>query len=181
MDFWYTLKKQARYQNITNCTYWPVLGSYNNWNIIELTPKLTPFEAFNEIHQVVLDGISDNKASLFQSVMYGAITIDKTTTNGIYVIKFISEAYMLQNNTRIDEKIISAGEFVVKAQYLYSMQENTNWYWKQKSLQKNIIVPTRTITHPCIDVVSITDVEDTPKNVFNRIKEKNPYKDILFA
>ena len=54
--------KQARYQPVTNCTYWPVMGSYNNWNIIDLTPKSTPFEAFYEIHQVVLDGISDNMA-----------------------------------------------------------------------------------------------------------------------
>ena len=36
-------KTQARYQPVTNCTYWPVLGLYNNWNIIELTPKLTHF------------------------------------------------------------------------------------------------------------------------------------------
>ena len=31
--------KQERYQPVTNFTYWPVLGSYNNWNTIELTPK----------------------------------------------------------------------------------------------------------------------------------------------
>ena len=49
-----TSNKQARYQPVTNCTYWPVLGSYNNWNIIELTPKSKPFEVFDEIHQVVL-------------------------------------------------------------------------------------------------------------------------------
>ena len=40
---------------------------------------------------------------------------------GLYVIKFISEAYTLQNNTTIDGKVISAGELVVKAQYLCSM------------------------------------------------------------
>ena len=34
-----TSKKQAHYQHGTNCTYWSVLGSYNNWNIIELTQK----------------------------------------------------------------------------------------------------------------------------------------------
>ena len=51
-------KKQARYQPVTNCTYWSVLVSYNYWNIIELTPKYTPFEAFYEIHKFVLDGIS---------------------------------------------------------------------------------------------------------------------------
>ena len=58
-------KKQARYQPVTDCNYWPVIGSYNNWNIIEITPKLTPFEAFDDIHQVVLDGIIRNVASLF--------------------------------------------------------------------------------------------------------------------
>ena len=42
------------------------MDSYNNWNIIHLTPKLTHFEAFDEINQVVLDGISDNTASLVQ-------------------------------------------------------------------------------------------------------------------
>ena len=61
-----TPKKQARYQPVTNCTYWPVLGSYNNWNIIEITPKPIPFEAFDEIDKVVLDRISENMASLFQ-------------------------------------------------------------------------------------------------------------------
>ena len=50
--------------------------------------------------------------------MYGAIDADGNTTNGFYVIQFISEAYMLQNNTTTDGKVISAGELVVKAQYL---------------------------------------------------------------
>ena len=34
-----TSTKQARYQPVTNYTYWPFLGSYKNCNIIELTPK----------------------------------------------------------------------------------------------------------------------------------------------
>ena len=58
--------KQERYQPVTNCTYWPVLVSYNNWNIIKLTPKSIPFEAFDEIHKVVLDRISENLASSVQ-------------------------------------------------------------------------------------------------------------------
>ena len=31
--------QKSRYQPVTDCTYWPVLGLYNNWNIIHLTPK----------------------------------------------------------------------------------------------------------------------------------------------
>ena len=95
-------KEQARYQPVTNCNYWPVRGPYKNWNIIELTPKSTPFEAFDDIHKVVLDGISENMASLFQSGMYDVINKYDTKTNGLYVIKFISEAYTLQNNKKID-------------------------------------------------------------------------------
>ena len=118
-------KKQARYQPVTNYTYWPVLGSYNNWNIIEITPKSTPFEVFDKIHQVVLDGISENMASLVQSVMYGSINTDDTTTNRLYIIQFVSEAYTLKNNTTIYGQVISAGELVFKAQYLCYIQENT--------------------------------------------------------
>ena len=28
--------KQELYKPVTKCTYWPVLGAFNNWNIIEL-------------------------------------------------------------------------------------------------------------------------------------------------
>ena len=58
-----TSKKEARYQPVTSCTYWPVLGSFKNWNIIHMSSKSTPSKDFEEIHQVVLDGISDNMAS----------------------------------------------------------------------------------------------------------------------
>ena len=78
-------------------------------------------------------------ASLIQSGMYGAINIYDNTSNGFYVIQFLSEAHTLQNNTTIDGQVISADELVVKAQYLFYMQENTNWYWKQKPLQHIII------------------------------------------
>ena len=128
MDLWYSIKKQARYQPVTDCAYWPVLGSYNNWSILHLTPKSTPFEEFDEIHQVVLDGISDKMASLVQSGKYGDINIADTTKNVFYVIQFISEAYTLQNNTKIDGQIVSADKLVFKAQYICSIQESTNWY-----------------------------------------------------
>ena len=54
--------KEASYQPVTNCTYWPLLGSYKNCSIIHLSQKSTPFEAFEEIHQIVIGGISDNMA-----------------------------------------------------------------------------------------------------------------------
>ena len=67
---------------------------------------------------MVLDGIIENTASLFQSGMYGSINTDETTTNGLCVIQLISYAYTLQINTTFYGQVISAGELVFKAQYL---------------------------------------------------------------
>ena len=92
-----------------------------------MSHKSTPYDAFDEIHNVVLDRISDNMTSLVESGKYVEINTTDTTTNGFYVIMVQSEAYKLQDNTIIDEKIITAGKLVVKTQYLCSMQVDTNW------------------------------------------------------
>ena len=113
-----TSKKKLCHQPVTNCTYWTVLSSFNICNIIQLLQKSTPFQEFEEKHKVVIDGISDNMASLVQSGTYSDINTSGTSTNGYSVLKFISEAYRLQNNTTIDRENITAGELVVKAQYL---------------------------------------------------------------
>ena len=105
LDLWYYVKKQARYQPVTNFTYLPFLGSYKNCNIIDITPKSTTFEAFDEIHQVVIYRLSKNIASLVQSGMYSAINTDDTTANRLYVIQFISEAYMLQKIQQLMDKL----------------------------------------------------------------------------
>ena len=57
-------------------------------------------------------------ASLVQSGMYGAINTYDNKTNLLYIIRFLSDAYTLQNNTTIDGQVISDNELVVKAQYL---------------------------------------------------------------
>ena len=54
-------------------------------------------------------------ASLVQSGKYYSINTTNTSTMGYYVIKFVSDAYTLQENTTCDRKIISAGELFVKA------------------------------------------------------------------
>ena len=54
-----------------------------------MSQKSTPFKAFEEINQVVLDRISDNMSSLVQSSKYGTINTADTSTKRYYVIKFI--------------------------------------------------------------------------------------------
>ena len=74
-------------------------------------------------------------ASLVESVKYGAINTTDTTTKEFYTIMFTSESYALHDNTTIDGKIITAGKLVFKAQYICSMQVDTNWYFHQQPKQ----------------------------------------------
>ena len=64
--------------------------------------------------------------SLVEPGKYGAINTTVKTTNEFYVTMFTSGAYTLQEITIIDGKIITAGELVVKAQYLCYMQVENN-------------------------------------------------------
>ena len=120
--------EQERYKPVTKCTYWPVLGCFHYCNIIQFSYKSTPSYAYDEIHEVVLDGISDNMASLVESGKYGANKKIYTTSKGFYVIMFTYEAYTLQDNATIDGQIIHARELIVKVRYFFSMQVDTNWY-----------------------------------------------------
>ena len=67
-----------------------MLGLFNNWDIITLSHKATPSKAFEFIHQVLIDGISDNMASLVQYGKYSDKNTTDITTMGYCVIKFIS-------------------------------------------------------------------------------------------
>ena len=120
-------------------------------------------------------------ASLVESGTYGAINITDTSTNGFYVIMFISGVYTLQENTTIDVQIITAGGLVVKAKYICSMQIDTNWYWNQQQKHHVITVPTRTIIHPRLEVNAITDFHAIPTSVCYRTQAKNPSQVSLYV
>ena len=85
---------------------------------------------------------------------------------------FTSEDYTLQDYTTIDGKIITSGELVVKAQYICSMQIDTNWCWKQQPKYHVITVPTRTILHPQLEFDAITDFRKITTSVCSRTQAK---------
>ena len=107
-------------------------------------------------------------ASLVESGKYGAINTTDTSTNRFYAIMFTSGAYKLQENTKIDGQIITAGELVANAKYLCLMQVDTNWYWNQQSKHRVITVPTRTILNPQLEGDSITDFRAIPTSICSR-------------
>ena len=111
-------------------------------------------------------------SSLVESGKYRAIKTTDTSTNVFYVIMFTSGAYTFQENTTIDGQILIAGELVVNAKYLCSMQVDTNWYWNQQSKHDVITVSTRTIIHPQIEGDAITDFHLIPTGICSRTQAK---------
>ena len=85
---------------------------------------------------------------------------------------FTSGAYTLQENTTIDGQILIAGELVVNAKYLCSIQVETNWYWNQQPNNHVITVPTRTILHPQLEGDAITDFHTIPTSICSRTQAK---------
>ena len=110
--------------------------------------------------------------SLVESGTYVRINTTDTSTNGFYVIMFTSGAYTLQENTTIDRQIINSGELVVKAQYLCSIQMDTNCYCTQQPKDHFTTVPTCTILHPKLEVNVITDFHTIPTSVCSRTQAK---------
>ena len=99
-----------------------MLGQFNDCNIITLSHKATTKEDFEEINTFVLHGISGNIFACVQYDTYGAINKIYIMAMGYYVIKFVSEAYTLQDDNSRDGQIISSGELVFKAKYLRCIQ-----------------------------------------------------------
>ena len=111
-------------------------------------------------------------ASLVEPDKYGAINTTDTSNNGFYVIMFTLGANTLQENTTIDGQIITAGELVVKAKYLCSMQIYTNWYRNQHPKHHVIKLPTCTILHLQLEVNAVTGFHATPTSVCTRKQAK---------
>ena len=78
----------------------------------------------------------------------------------------------LQEITSIDGQIITAGELVVNAKCICSMQVDNNWYWNQQSKHHVITVPTRTILHPQLEGDAITDFHLVPTSICSRTQAK---------
>ena len=52
----------------------------------------------------------------------------------------------------------------------------TDWYCKQQPLQQTIIVPTRTIINPFLDIIIIIYLQDIPKNLCSSNQAKKSIK-----
>ena len=92
-------------------------------------------EYFEDIHQIVLDGISDNVDFLVQYGKYGAMNTTDTTTMSYYFNRFFPGAYNLQEYNACDIQVSTSGKMFVKAHYFSCIQGKTKLNWDEKQQQ----------------------------------------------
>ena len=97
------------------------------WNILQLSYKATSSEEIDKNNQVVVYSISEITVLLVLTGKYGTINTTDTTTMGYYVIKCMSESYILQEETTCDGQISTSGDLVVKPQYMNNIKNKTKF------------------------------------------------------
>ena len=90
-------------------------------------------------------------SSLEQFGKYCDINATDPTTILYYVIKYLSEPYILQEYQTTDGQVIKAGEPLFKPEYL-SLIKSKYIYWQQHVTNHSVIISTHTIFHPCLEV-----------------------------
>ena len=121
---------------------------------------------------MVLDGISEDMAELVKTDKYGDIITTDNITMEYYVVKFISEAYTLQQKCKHNGQRSETVELVLRSKYMDFMKVNTNWYWETATKQKIIIIPTHKIVHPSFYVVILTDFKSLSRGVCYKHKAR---------
>ena len=80
-----------------------------------------------DINIIVLDNFAFNMNDMVYQHNYGAINIDDTKSEGLYVLHFTPIPYMLQYSIEINGDTITEGTLVSGAKYMSPVQENSNF------------------------------------------------------
>ena len=103
---------QPRYGRVYNCEYYLIIGSHNNWIILNFIDEITYEEYYGHINLTTLYRNVMNISLIIMEGNYGAIYDDDYTLHGYYIIIFISSPYNLRSEFSIYGQVISSIEMV---------------------------------------------------------------------
>eukprot|EP00957_Ditylum_brightwellii_P144704 11023798-Ditylum_brightwellii.AAC.1 len=82
----------------------------------------TEEEYFEEIHNILVQSIGNNMAELVEITCYGAVNTNDARADGFYVVKFVESPHILQEEVKVNDKIIEFGFLVCAAHYMSPAQ-----------------------------------------------------------
>ena len=112
---WFTCNRDVehpRYWRVDNVVYVSNIGSFNEWKPVTFDNSSTTEEEFDDINQVIIDGISYKIWSFVTRGYFGTVSNDNTKKDGYYMLKFTSNNYTIQEDVILYGRKCAMGEQV---------------------------------------------------------------------
>ena len=128
MGTWVVTQGPTKVYSCNNFFYKSILGDFNNWAIVEFANKGTDNTTFEEINEIIVDGLAMNMAPLIKPGNFGAIRINNDSKHGYEIVQFKSDEYAPQEQQLCNSIIMNIGELVLKVVYLLRIDDTDMWY-----------------------------------------------------
>jgi hypothetical protein len=174
-------KDQPRYQPVKRCHFHDILGKYNNWIIMEFNNKGSPDEDLDDVHAVVLKGMTETTMEQIEIDGYGAVSTDDPKTAGYYIVRFTTGPYTLQSDHIAENgDVYKTGELVCDAVFTAPVtkkgpkipkEDNVLWYVEPRRDAQSVTVALQTVAVPDLNVspvLSRSGLYGTVKGMFQQ-------------
>lgn len=155
-------QEQPRYKASTDCQMYKIFEGLNDWKLIRLVDtKDSDIDLNDEVHELVLEGITERLATRVEAGGYGAVSTDDPEADGYYVLQWDSEPREVEEDVVIDEKEFHKGDKVVDGTYLNRVPLAKRWYTRATESDKESLETTVLLSHVVFPDMSLTGESDT--------------------
>jgi len=165
-------QEQPRYKATTDCSMHDVFQGENDWKLITLVDaKDSDVDLNDEVHELVLEGITDRLETRVAVGGYGAVSTDDPESDGYYMLQWDSEPQTLENDVEIDGIQFHKGDKVVDGTYLNQVPRAKRWYTRAPEEEKESLETTIMLRHvvfPDMNLTGESNSQSLPSNC-NRV------------
>jgi hypothetical protein len=153
-----------------------IFEGHNDWKLICLVDtKDSVIDLNDEVHELILQGITERLATRVEAGGYGAVSTDDPEADGYYVLQWDSEPREVEEDVMIDEKEFHKGDKVVDGTYLNRVPLAKRWYTRATKSDKESLETTVLLSHVVFPNMSLTGESDTqtlPSNCNRRTAQQ---------
>ena len=135
-------------------------------------------DEIEDIHKSILTSIADSMGMLIKESNYGAVNANDQSTDGFYIVKFLSTVYTLQHDELVDNEILKAGSLVTDAEYMSPAMKDSLWYVKSGLEPVKVNMKKVLVSNIYVDIVTSTSELDYSMSTMTQedVIQKEPFK-----
>ena len=175
-------KNQDRYKNGgKHCKFHEIFDDLNDLKIITLHPKGNEGSDDGEIQEeisLLLESDAIRAANSLRIYGIGAIETDDPEADGYYIVTWLTQAYILQEDETSDGKVIKQGEWVAKGIFWSKVPGAARWYYPETGETMHVMVSLKEVLNVDLDMEPHSDFNKFPSCLKNKShwKERKPCK-----